>query len=398
MPARPRRRHQSPRPDPQGKVLFRIAGAFSSPVFVSFSRWRSDPSDSLTFFLTRARRPQQLDDLQSTHLHNPLLVHYPFAAQMALSIPDLRHSIRDLVTGHLKAWMFEAREASRAVGKGALDAMEQRGRRWASKKRREVNFAVAKINGPIELSMSERHECESSLSLSLGARFESVTVLTPTVTKQNKTKQNTRRQRPRQRDGQDRLQAVVYLHPYLRHARRARGTSVELSGRSKGATSSSSSSSSSSLSRGWTFLVSRELKLHKPEEWTLCCVDCPPPQAQAGLLLSSTSSSLTPSFSLSALSTLLEDIVGFFLIESHVLRTTDSFRSEQDVEDLWDEMCDRVVEIVDQGLAACQEAEVFLGTKFKILTFVQTLEVSLVLPLPFLPPRLSGSMDEGGKN
>ena len=82
---------------------------------------------------------------------------------MALSIPDLRHSIRDLVTGHLKAWMFEAREASRAVGKGALDAMEQRGRRWASKKRREVNLAVAKINGPIELSMSERHECESVL-------------------------------------------------------------------------------------------------------------------------------------------------------------------------------------------------------------------------------------------
>lgn len=96
-------------------------------------------------------------------------------------------------------------------------------------------------------------------------------------------------------------------------------------------------------------------------------------QAQAGLLLSSTAS-LTP-FSLPALSALLEEIVGFFLIESHVLRTTNSFRSEQDVEDLWDEMCERVVRIVDEGLRECEDPEVFLGTKLRVLTFVQTLEV-----------------------
>jgi hypothetical protein len=109
---------------------------------------------------------------------------------------------------------------------------------------------------------------------------------------------------------------------------------------------------------------------------------CPPSQAQAGLLLSSTST--TTPFSLSALSTLLEEIVGFFLIESHVLRTTNSFRSEQDVEDLWDGMCERVVRIVDDGLAGCEDPEVFLGTKFKVLTFVQTLEVRCFLLL--LPP------------
>ncbi len=100
----------------------------------------------------------------------------------------------------------------------------------------------------------------------------------------------------------------------------------------------------------------------------------PPVQAQAFLLLSQTAS-LTP-FSLPALSALLEEIVGFFLIESHVLKTTNSFRSEQDVEDLWDGMCERVVRIVDEGLAGCEDPEVFLGTKFKVLTFVQTLEVS----------------------
>ena len=88
----------------------------------------------------------------------------------------------------------------------------------------------------------------------------------------------------------------------------------------------------------------------------------------------SDSASLSP-FSLTALASLLEEIVGFFLIESHVLRTTNSFRSEQDVEDLWDDMCERVVRIVDDGLAECEDPEVFLGTKLKILIFVQTLEV-----------------------
>jgi len=78
---------------------------------------------------------------------------------MLSSIPESRAQIRDAVTRSLKAWMYEAREASRAVGKGALDAMEQRGRRWAARKRKEVQLALAKINGPIELGISERHEC-----------------------------------------------------------------------------------------------------------------------------------------------------------------------------------------------------------------------------------------------
>lgn len=110
-----------------------------------------------------SRRPQQIEDLQSTHL-KPVL-HYSFATLMLSSIPESRAQIRDAVTRSLKAWMYEAREASRAIGKGALDAMEQRGRRWAARKRKEVQLALAKINGPIELGISERHEC-ASLSLS----------------------------------------------------------------------------------------------------------------------------------------------------------------------------------------------------------------------------------------
>ena len=96
-------------------------------------------------------------------------------------------------------------------------------------------------------------------------------------------------------------------------------------------------------------------------------------QAQAHLLLSQSTSSAP--FSLEAFGALLEEIVGFFLIESQVLRTTNGFRSEQDVEDLWGGMCERIVQIADEGLAECEDPETFLETKLKILTFIQALEV-----------------------
>lgn len=113
-------------------------------------------------------------------------------------------------------------------------------------------------------------------------------------------------------------------------------------------------------------------------------------RAQAFLILSSFSNEATSGastsppnsvFSLDALASLMESIVGFFIIESHVLRTTRSFRSEQDVDDLWDEMCEKVVAIVGNGLKGCEDPEVFLGTKLKVLTFVQTLEVSTGFPV-----------------
>lgn len=60
--------------------------------------------------------------------------------------------------------MYEARNASRAVGRGALDAMEARGRRWVARKRKEGTVGLARVNGPIELGVSERHECKTRSS------------------------------------------------------------------------------------------------------------------------------------------------------------------------------------------------------------------------------------------
>ncbi len=81
---------------------------------------------------------------------------------------------------------------------------------------------------------------------------------------------------------------------------------------------------------------------------------------------------------MTSLPELMQELVGFFIIEAHVLRTVPDFRSQRDVDDLWDEMCRRIISIVGLGLKGCSKLEVFLESKKHILLFVQTLEVSCV--------------------
>ncbi|KAK4689058.1 exocyst complex component 6, partial [Tremellales sp. Uapishka_1] len=97
-------------------------------------------------------------------------------------------------------------------------------------------------------------------------------------------------------------------------------------------------------------------------------------KTQATLILTSRLST-TPETLLSTLPLLMQELVGFFIIESHVLRTMPDFRAQRDVDDLWNEMCRRIVEVVSQGLKGCGEPEIFLETKGNVLVFVQTLEV-----------------------
>ncbi|OCF36896.1 hypothetical protein I316_01494 [Kwoniella heveanensis BCC8398] len=96
-------------------------------------------------------------------------------------------------------------------------------------------------------------------------------------------------------------------------------------------------------------------------------------KTQATLILTSRLST-TPETLLSTLPLLMQELVGFFIIESHVLRTMPDFRTQRDVDELWDEMCKRIVEVMGQGLKGCGEPEVFLESKTNVLLFVQTLE------------------------
>ncbi|KAL9931476.1 hypothetical protein V8E36_009641 [Tilletia maclaganii] len=95
-------------------------------------------------------------------------------------------------------------------------------------------------------------------------------------------------------------------------------------------------------------------------------------RAQANLLLSQ---GLNFSPSNPTFPTLLEEVVGFFLVEHHVLQTSPpGFRMDSEVNDLWDTMCERVVQIVSMGLSGCKDTKVFLTTKAAVQTFIQTLE------------------------
>ena len=100
-----------------------------------------------------------------------------------------------------------------------------------------------------------------------------------------------------------------------------------------------------------------------------------PSQTQATLILTSRLAT-TPESLMSTLPILMQELVGFFIIEAHVLRSMPDFRSRRDVDELWDEMCKRIVEVMGQGLKGCGQPEVFLESKTNVLLFVQTLEVS----------------------
>ena len=80
-----------------------------------------------------------------------------------------------------------------------------------------------------------------------------------------------------------------------------------------------------------------------------------------------------------SLSSVTQEIVGFFIIETHVLSTTGNFRSERDVEELWDALVSRLSGVVDSMLQSETDADSFLRVKEGLIGFVMTLEVSVVL-------------------
>lgn len=84
---------------------------------------------------------------------------------------------------------------------------------------------------------------------------------------------------------------------------------------------------------------------------------------------------------MTSLPELMQELVGFFIIEAHVLRTAPDFRSQRDVDDLWDEMCRRIIGIAGLGLKGCSKLDIFLESKKSILLFVQTLEVGWSLSI-----------------
>ncbi|KAG2013848.1 rsec15 [Coprinopsis cinerea AmutBmut pab1-1] len=77
---------------------------------------------------------------------------------------------------------------------------------------------------------------------------------------------------------------------------------------------------------------------------------------------------------LQSLSVLTQEISGFFIVESHVLETTGTFRSQRDVEELWDALVTRLTTAVEDALRNENDPDTFLRVKESLLTFIMTLE------------------------
>ncbi|KAI0014036.1 exocyst complex subunit Sec15-like protein [Xylariaceae sp. FL0662B] len=77
---------------------------------------------------------------------------------------------------------------------------------------------------------------------------------------------------------------------------------------------------------------------------------------------------------LSSLSTLLEGIAGFAIIEKATMRRAPQLRSAIDVEELWDSMCSTAISLTSKALVDVNNAEFLLKIKTVIALFIQTME------------------------
>lgn len=94
-------------------------------------------------------------------------------------------------------------------------------------------------------------------------------------------------------------------------------------------------------------------------------------KGQAALILSTISSNHLPT----VLPSLTAELLGFFVVELEVLRTTVGFRSLREVEELWDDVVAGLVELVENGIRYEKNVEILLEVKDILLGFIQTIEV-----------------------
>ncbi|KAF4120251.1 exocyst complex component 6, partial [Geosmithia morbida] len=76
----------------------------------------------------------------------------------------------------------------------------------------------------------------------------------------------------------------------------------------------------------------------------------------------------------SSLSSLLEGIAGFAIIEKATVRRAPQLRSTADVEELWESMCTAAINLTSKALGEVNNAEVLLKIKTFISLFIQTME------------------------
>lgn len=79
---------------------------------------------------------------------------------------------------------------------------------------------------------------------------------------------------------------------------------------------------------------------------------------------------------------LLEQIAGFAILERETVKRTGGFRSEAEVERLWDSMVKKAVGLIGKAVAGVQGADLLLKVKNILALFIQTMDVSFELAIP----------------
>lgn len=77
-----------------------------------------------------------------------------------------------------------------------------------------------------------------------------------------------------------------------------------------------------------------------------------------------------------SLSSLLEGIAGFAIIEKATMRKAHNLRSPVDVDELWDSMCQTAIALITKALDTIDTAEIMLKIKGVVALFIQTMDVS----------------------
>jgi hypothetical protein len=98
-------------------------------------------------------------------------------------------------------------------------------------------------------------------------------------------------------------------------------------------------------------------------------------QAQANLLLSKTL--LLKGSDDQGLQTFLQDVAGFFVIEHVIVQVAVNFRSQADLDNLWDDVTAKVGKAIADSLRECSDTAIFGQIKQSLMVFMQTLEVSI---------------------
>lgn len=88
----------------------------------------------------------------------------PFFQHLLSSLPSLRGQIKDAVTASMKQWLLEIRNISTEVGRLAMEAMDNRTRRWRTRREKDPLLRTSRVGSAVEMVTYEKTECKVQTS------------------------------------------------------------------------------------------------------------------------------------------------------------------------------------------------------------------------------------------